>query len=268
MKTYLLTWNPNGWDWENLPDIANRVLAGETVVDRWSCGNTKKIEVGDRIFLIRLGVLPKGIMASGWVLKSPFFDTHWDEEKARSGINALYVECEWERILNPMIDLPIPFSKLQTGKLKSVYWSARASGIEIPILPAEELEMVWANHLGNSSLNTLSSDEELVAIEGEKRVALVRHRKREHKLRAAKIAQFQQQNTGRLFCEVGGCGFNFEKVYGNLGKDFAHVHHLKPLSDRESPSATSLDDLAVVCANCHAMIHRGGKCRPLDKLIP
>jgi 5-methylcytosine-specific restriction protein A len=28
-----------------------------------------------------------------------------------------------------------------------------------------------------------------------------------------------------------------------------------------------LKDLAIVCANCHAMIHRNGECRPLEGLI-
>jgi len=96
---------------------------------------------------------------------------------------------------------------------------------------------------------------------------LIRHRKREQKLRAAKLKQAQQKNQGRLICEVPGCSFDFEKVYGEIGKDFAHVHHLKPIADRNSPSLTSLNDLAVVCANCHAMIHKGGKCRPLENLI-
>jgi len=112
------------------------------------------------------------------------------------------------------------------------------------------------------------ADDELVAVEGKVRMAFIRHRRREQKLRAAKLAQFQQKHAGRLMCEVTGCGFNFEDTYGELGKNFAHVRHLNPMADRTSPSETSLDDLAVVCANCHAMIHRGGKCRALEGLLP
>ena len=51
-------------------------------------------------------------------------------------------------------------------------------------------------------------------------------------------------------------------------RHYAQVHHLQPLSDRTMPGKTSLDDLAVVCANCHVMIHRGGNCRALTNLIP
>jgi 5-methylcytosine-specific restriction enzyme A len=67
---------------------------------------------------------------------------------------------------------------------------------------------------------------------------------------------------------VPKCSFDFEKSYGKLGKGYAQVHHLDPLS--KSPKEgkfTKLSDLAVVCANCHVMIHVGGECRPLRGLI-
>lgn len=53
------------------------------------------------------------------------------------------------------------------------------------------------------------------------------------------------------------CDFDFEAVYGGLGKAFAHVHHLKPLALTDA--AYKLDpiaDLRPVCPNCHAMLHR------------
>jgi 5-methylcytosine-specific restriction enzyme A len=128
--------------------------------------------------------------------------------------------------------------------------------------------MKWAEHVGITSLATVTIDTELVAMEGFERIALVRHRKREQLLRDAKILEAKRLRGGKLQCEVLKCGFNFEAIYGELGLDYAHVHHLNPLSDRTKPSETKLSDLAVVCANCHAMIHRGGKCRPLNELIP
>lgn len=109
--------------------------------------------------------------------------------------------------------------------------------------------------------------DEIVGLEGEVRERLVRHRKREQRLRKAKIKAVLA-DTGRLQCQVPGCGFDFFKVYGEPGRDFAHVHHLSPLSDRTENDDTRLEDLAVVCANCHAVIHRGGGCRPMEGLIP
>lgn len=52
-------------------------------------------------------------------------------------------------------------------------------------------------------------------------------------------------------CEV--CGFGFEETYGVIGREYVVAHHLKPIA--AGPSKTTLDDIALVCANCHAMIH-------------
>jgi 5-methylcytosine-specific restriction endonuclease McrA len=109
--------------------------------------------------------------------------------------------------------------------------------------------------------------EELVGLEGKARMRMVLHRRRETRLREQKIAEALRHNSGRLICEVPGCGFDFLRTYGVVGKGYAQVHHLRPLSDYSGPEKTRLADLAIVCANCHAMIHRGGKCRPMARLI-
>lgn len=60
-------------------------------------------------------------------------------------------------------------------------------------------------------------------------------------------------------CMVENCAFNFQKVYGDRGEDYIEVHHLNPLSaiDPETKRRTNpQSDMAVVCANCHRMIHR------------
>jgi hypothetical protein len=110
-------------------------------------------------------------------------------------------------------------------------------------------------------------DSDLAAFEGQVSKAMRLHRKREQKLRKAKINDALKKGHGHLPCEVPGCGFDFLEAYGDIGKGFAHVHHLKGLEDRSKPSLTRLTDLAIVCANCHWMIHRGGQCRPLKGLL-
>ena len=53
------------------------------------------------------------------------------------------------------------------------------------------------------------------------------------------------------------CGFNFQKNYGEIGKFFIHVHHLKPLSEiKEEYEINPIEDLIPVCPNCHSMLHR------------
>lgn len=61
-------------------------------------------------------------------------------------------------------------------------------------------------------------------------------------------------------CEA--CGFDFLQKYGKHGHAFAECHHKNPLSERPEELwtkaiATTLDDVAVLCANCHRMVHRG-----------
>jgi 5-methylcytosine-specific restriction enzyme A len=56
-------------------------------------------------------------------------------------------------------------------------------------------------------------------------------------------------------CQV--CELNFEKKYGEVGKDFIHVHHIVPLHEIQKGYAVDpIKDLVPVCPNCHAMLHR------------
>ncbi|MEI6104169.1 MAG: HNH endonuclease [Methanothrix sp.] len=53
------------------------------------------------------------------------------------------------------------------------------------------------------------------------------------------------------------CDFDFKQRYGARGENFIEVHHLKPVSTLEKE--TNVDpktEMAVVCSNCHRMIHR------------
>jgi hypothetical protein len=54
---------------------------------RWSVGS-RSIARGDRLFLIRLGVEPKGIIAAGWALGEPYQAPHWETKRAVAGDHA------------------------------------------------------------------------------------------------------------------------------------------------------------------------------------
>lgn len=51
-------------------------------------------------------------------------------------------------------------------------------------------------------------------------------------------------------------GFNFYKVYGEIGKDFIEVHHTKPLSSYNEEHEVLQSELVALCSNCHSMVHR------------
>ena len=120
---------------------------------------------------------------------------------------------------------------------------------------------------GDDADSMIEEPEELVGLEGELRLRMSAHRRREGALRAAKLADGLRRGKGSLKCEVPGCGFDFSQAYGALGSGYAHVHHLRPLAEYGGVAKTTLDDLAIICANCHAMVHRGGECRGLEDLI-
>ena len=52
-----------------------------------------------------------------------------------------------------------------------------------------------------------------------------------------------------------GCRKNYRRVAGGKGEKCLVVHHKKQLKDIDQPRETRVSDLAVVCANCHMMLH-------------
>jgi 5-methylcytosine-specific restriction protein A len=103
-----------------------------------------------------------------------------------------------------------------------------------------------------------AEDDEAIA---EGRILTATHRRRERRATEKKKAAVLCA-TGRLACEV--CSFDFEKTYGERGRGFAECHHTLPLST--GVRQTRLSDLAIVCSNCHRMIHRRSPLLSLDEL--
>jgi predicted HNH restriction endonuclease len=52
------------------------------------------------------------------------------------------------------------------------------------------------------------------------------------------------------------CAFDFAATYGPLGEGYIECHHTMPLSELASAKRTRVQDVALVCSNCHRMIHR------------
>ena len=91
--------------------------------------------------------------------------------------------------------------------------------------------------------------------EGATKTVRVNQYERNPKARAACIRHFGAR------CKV--CGFDFEERYGEIGKDFIHVHHRRPLARlKASYKVNPKTDLVPVCPNCHAMLHKTDP--PLD----
>ena len=98
----------------------------------------------------------------------------------------------------------------------------------------------------------MSDDPKLEAIEGNLLAKSHIVRERNRKL-IQKKKKSVLQKSGRLVCEA--CGFDFAEKYGIRGKGFIECHHTKPLRDLKPGSMTRLNDLVLLCSNCHSMIH-------------
>lgn len=81
------------------------------------------------------------------------------------------------------------------------------------------------------------------------------------KARSRKLVEIAKEHFkigDKIYCKA--CGFNFEDCYGEIGKNFIEIHHLKPIFEYENNIEQSvqaaLNNLAPVCSNCHRIIHR------------
>lgn len=93
----------------------------------------------------------------------------------------------------------------------------------------------------------------------------VTHLKRERNPALVKAKKKEVlKKLGKLCCEV--CTFDFKKTYGEFGEGFCEVHHLKQLSKADGIVETELKDLAVVCSNCHRIIHKENPMLSIEQL--
>jgi hypothetical protein len=267
MPAYLLTWNPSNWPWESLDEDYEIFLKAGDLDMRWSSGSRRELPIGSRVYLLRQGIEPRGIVGSGWTDAEPAPEPHWDPVRASAGDIAYYVRFKFDVLLHPGRQSPLDVRHLPSGPVQQVNWIPYGSGQELPDDAAAQLEQIWLRFTDDEPSGLGVVADVLEGLEGEVRLGLVHHRRRERSLRNAKLEQARAESSdGRIKCQVPHCGFDFQTVYGQLGERFAEVHHLTPLADTVGRVRTRLEDLAVVCSNCHSMIHRGGKSRPLDSL--
>lgn len=123
---------------------------------------------------------------------------------------------------------------------------------------AKQIKRIASDQYLKQYLSKIEDDEVILtdsAREGQVLYKLHKYRERDRKIiTAKKNAVFKA--TQKLTCEA--CSFDFSEAYGELGDGFIECHHIKPISSYDEISETRLEDLALVCANCHRMLHRGG----------
>lgn len=128
---------------------------------------------------------------------------------------------------------------------------------------APRLLMILDRHLPAILMETPLPDEvndPAAVIEGAKKQVVVNAYERDPTAKPRCVKKWGTK------CVV--CDFDFHAAYGELGKGFIHVHHLRPLHTiGESYELDPETDLRPVCPNCHSMLHRKKEVLSIEELI-
>jgi hypothetical protein len=84
--------------------------------------------------------------------------------------------------------------------------------------------------------------------EGSRTMVMVNRYERDPRARRACLAHYGYKCIA--------CRFDFEGVYGELGKGFIEIHHLDPIAGAGTREIDPIRDMRPLCPNCHAIVHR------------
>jgi 5-methylcytosine-specific restriction enzyme A len=148
------------------------------------------------------------------------------------------------------------------GKLEEDVWSEFADDPARLSRTASAIRMVVSR--GEIPVASEEEDEEFAEAE-EGRILTRLHRTRE---RNRKVVEKKKTAVlkahGVLRCEA--CSFDFETIYGSRGAGFMEAHHVNPMHTLLPGSKTRLDDLVLLCSNCHRMVHARRPWLTIDEL--
>jgi 5-methylcytosine-specific restriction enzyme A len=194
-------------------------------------------------------------------LHNEFGPGYLEELKRRAAVMAARVPEYVEHFTNTPIELT------SAATLPIAYQAGHAFGAayDLANLPNKEhlqtdlrrIAELYLMITARGGSETLSDDEEIETpdepLSLEERRKYRYHRRIERNGALIKEVKKVQGFT----CAV--CSFDFEKIYGEIGKEFIEAHHLVPISELPEGKTVSLnpkDDFAVLCSNCHRMVHR------------
>ena len=158
-----------------------------------------------------------------------------------------------------------------TKKDSNKYFSLTAEGLKYVEDNLAFLQYLFKNSFEYDSAIELSSkvftskktkkvliyDEDDTITEGKVSTKTAIVKERSQKLRRAAIEHYTVD--GKIVCSV--CGFDFKKIYGDLGDGYIQMHHENPIyqySDDgfETYISEAVKNMKPLCANCHCMVHR------------
>lgn len=120
------------------------------------------------------------------------------------------------------------------------------------------LELTHAEALPETDL------EEPVGKEGRILVRLHAYKERDRTFAKRVRDHYRRQHGGQLHCEA--CSMVSEGVYGPNGERCMEAHHKIPIEELQPDSVTPVQEMAMVCANCHRVIHSAKPCLTIDQV--
>lgn len=145
MNTFLFAWNPKKYPWDDLAKAVRSCNKFGKYSDSWSCTSYKHVQPGDRAFLVRVGVPPRGIMGSGYISSEPYLATKWNNEEKQ----AYRINIDFNQLIDPSQEEILTLDLLKfKSKVKQV-WTPQSSGILIKKEVVGELEAMWDKFLLN-----------------------------------------------------------------------------------------------------------------------
>jgi predicted HNH restriction endonuclease len=220
------------------------------------------IRIGDRAYVWRSGD-EAGVVASGFVVESAvpasqvevpeaLGDDLWVKDKPTSDEPKVGVSLDSVRL--SVAEGMVTRSTVKDDAALSrstIIRMASASVFRLDEVLSARMEALWAR--GDAVDAMAISSPSPSALEGGLQLVAHRRRERSRFLVSKKLAQVRSL-TGTLACEI--CGLNEAAPYpSSVASSVFEVHHREPIASATSPRRTTLDGLAVVCANCHRAVH-------------
>lgn len=225
---------------------------GETIKIEKIGASKGEDEIGGVTVVWTAGPESGGTVVVGWYKDATVYRSLQSIERpnaqqTKSGVTKFRVKAPWDRaVLLPVEKRELIIPRAVKGGIgqSNVWFAGKEESQEIV---NNVLALIDGGAPGLPDVDQGKSIQE-----GNPR--LVAHLRRERNAAIVKTKKAAVlKATGKLCCEV--CGFDFKEFYGEPGEGFCEVHHLQPLSKADGTVNTGLKDLAIICSNCHRIVH-------------
>jgi predicted HNH restriction endonuclease len=114
------------------------------------------------------------------------------------------------------------------------------------------------------SLPETDLEQEISGKEGRMLTRVHAYKERDRKFAAMAKKHYKTKNGGKLWCVA--CDLKPEILYDDKGERCIEAHHKIPIEELQPDSITRVDDMAMVCASCHRVIHSRKPCLTIEEV--